>query len=171
MSDMPSQSHSSRRRLAGAVLFLLVLLALAMVAMPMWLIRPFAPQTPEGVAVAYALRRWSPLVTLLATVAALSIVAGLWRGGRWWSRALAVLMLVPLLWAARFSRQNVFEKMFVPLGKTASVPAAEAGWVEEGDPVLAVSLNGDAAAYPVRQIAYHHVVEDVVGGVPVAVTY
>ena len=39
------------------------------------------------------------------------------------------------------------------------------------DPVLAVTLNGEATAYPVRQVAYHHIVQDVVGGVPVAVTY
>jgi Protein of unknown function (DUF3179) len=55
--------------------------------------------------------------------------------------------------------------------KTASVPAAQARWVDAGDAVLAVELNGDAAAYPVSQVAYHHIVHDVVGGVPVAVTY
>lgn len=171
MPEMPSQSHSSRRRLAGAVLFLLVLAALAMVALPIRLIRPFVPQTPEGIALSYALRRWSPLATLVAVAAGLALAAGLWRGGRRWSRALAVIALVSLAGAAWFSRQNIFEKMFVPLGRTAYVPAAEADWVEEEDPVLAVTLNGDAAVYPVRQIAYHHIVADVVGGVPVAVTY
>src|SRR5215218_5243521 len=108
MREIPSQSHASRRRLAGAVLFLLVLLALAMAVLPMRLIRPFAPQTPEGVALAYALRRWSPLATLLAAAAGLALAAGLWRGGRWWSRALAVIAFVPLAAAAWFSRQNMF---------------------------------------------------------------
>ena len=171
MNEMPPQSHRTRRRLAGAVLFLLILLAIAAVALPMWLIRPFAPQTPEGVAVAFGLRRWAPLGTLLAVVAGLAILAGLWRGGRWWSRSLAVLALVPLMATAWYARQNIFEKMFIPLGRTASVPAAEASWVEKGDPVLAVTLNSDAVAYPVAQVAYHHIVGDVVGGVPVAVTY
>jgi hypothetical protein len=170
MHEMPPQSRI-RRRLAGAALFLLVLLAIAAVALPLWLIRPFAPQTPEGVAAAFGLRRWAPLGTLLAVVAGLAIMAGLWRGGRWWSRSLAVLALVPLLATVWFARRNIFEKMFIPLGRTASAPAAEAGWVREGDPVLAVTLNGDAAAYPVGQVAYHHIVGDVVGGVPVAVTY
>lgn len=171
MHEMPPQSQASRRRWAGAVLFLLVLAAVALVTVPMQLIRPFVPQTPDRVAASYVLRHWSPLVTLLMALAGLAIVAGLWRGGWWWSRTLAVLALVPLAGAAWFSRQNIFEKMFVPLGTTAFVQAAEAGWVEEGDPVLAVALNGEAAAYPVRQIAYHHIVQDVVGGVPVAVTY
>jgi thiol:disulfide interchange protein len=161
-----------RRRLAGASLFLLILLALALVAVPMWLIRPFAPQTPEGIAVAYAMRRWAPLATVAAVAAALLLTAALWRNARWWSRALVVLAFVPLLGAAWQSRQNIFEtKLFAPLTETRSAPATEAAWVEENDRVLAIALNGDAAAYPVRQVSYHHIVHDVVGGVPVAVTY
>lgn len=160
-----------RRWIAGLVLFLLVLAAVAALALPMWLIRPFAPQTPGGVALAFALRRWAPIGTVLALIAGVVVTVRLWRGGRWWSRTLAVLALVPLGAAVVYSRQNMFEKMFLPLGRTASAPAAEARWVEDGDPVLAVTINGDAAAYPVRQVSYHHVVEDTVGGVPVAVTY
>lgn len=160
-----------RRRLAGTGLFLLVVLSLALVAVPLWLIRPFAPQTPEGLAVSYALRRWAPLATVAAVAAALLLAAVLWRNGRWWSRALVVLAFVPLLGAAWQARQNIFEKMFAPPAETLSASAAEAGWVEGADTVLAIALNGEAAAYPVRQIAYHHIVQDVVGGVPVAVTY
>jgi hypothetical protein len=170
MPTDPSRPRS-RRGVAGLILFLLVLAVAAMLALPMWLIRPFSPQTPDGIALAFALRRWAPIGTVLALVLGLALTVWLWRGGRWWGRTLAVLALVPLGAAVFFSRQNVFEKMFAPLGQAASVPAAEASWVEEGDPVLAVTRNGDAAAYPVRQVSYHHIVEDTVGGVPVAVTY
>lgn len=164
-------SASSRRRLAGAVLFLLILAVLATVAVPVFLIRPFSPQTPGGLAVAFALRRWAPLATALALVGGLALAVGLWRGGRWWSRALVVLALVPLVGAAWFARFNMFEKMFSPLGASRFAPAAEASWVEDRDLVLAVERNGEAVAYPIRQVAYHHIVQDVVGGVPVAVTY
>ena len=160
-----------RKFLAGAALFLLMIAALALVAVPMWLIRPFAPQTPEGLAVAYTLRRAAPLATVAAVAAALFLAVVLWRNARWWSRTLTILALVPLLGAAWAARQNVFEKMFAPLADTRSAPAAEAGWVEENDPVLAVALNGEAAAYPVRQVSYHHIVQDVGGGVPIAATY
>jgi hypothetical protein len=37
--------------------------------------------------------------------------------------------------------------------------------------VIAVEIAGDAVAYPVRQMAYHHLVNDVVGGRPVVSTY
>jgi hypothetical protein len=43
--------------------------------------------------------------------------------------------------------------------------------VGEDDIVLAVKINGESAAYPVRLMAYHHLVEDVVGGTPIVATY
>ena len=170
MPTAPSPSRS-RRRWAGFALFLLILAALALVAVPVFLIRPFSPQTPGGLAIAFALRRWAPLATALALIAGLALAVALWRGGRWWSRALVVLALIPLAGAAWLARFNIFERMFAPLGDSRFLPAAEANWVADGDMVLAVERNGEAAAYPVRQVAYHHIVQDVVGGVPVAVTY
>jgi hypothetical protein len=37
--------------------------------------------------------------------------------------------------------------------------------------VIAVAVNGVNRAYPIREMAYHHVVNDTVGGEPVAATY
>ena len=39
------------------------------------------------------------------------------------------------------------------------------------EPVIGLSINGDARAYPLRILTWHEIVNDVVGGVPVAVTY
>jgi Protein of unknown function (DUF3179) len=39
------------------------------------------------------------------------------------------------------------------------------------DPVLGVSFHGDARAYPTEVLALHEVVDDVVGGRPVAITW
>ena len=40
-----------------------------------------------------------------------------------------------------------------------------------GDPVFGVELNGDARAYPQSILVWHEIVNDVVGDVPVSVTY
>jgi hypothetical protein len=61
--------------------------------------------------------------------------------------------------------------MFNPLAHPGFVPAPQASFVERGDLVLAVTLDGDAAAYPIRQLAYHHVVNDRIGRTPAVVTY
>jgi hypothetical protein len=81
------------------------------------------------------------------------------------------LALIPLGAAAWLSHVNIFEKMFTPVTDARFAAADAADWVGKVDPVLAVEHGGDSAAYPVRQLAYHHIVQDVVGGVPVAVTY
>ena len=39
------------------------------------------------------------------------------------------------------------------------------------EPVIGVVLNGDARAYPLQILMWHEIVNDVVGGIPVTVTY
>src|SRR5262249_48317643 len=114
----------------------------------------------------------SPLATLLASIVSLALAARLWMGKRsWWRRSLLVLSFVPLLAAAWFARQNHFEWMFNPLKETAFAKADQVKTFDDNDMVLAVAINGEAVAYPVREMAYHHVVHDTVGGVPIVATY
>ena len=47
------------------------------------------------------------------------------RSRRWWSRALAMLLLIPVGGGAWFARQNHFEWMFNPLTQPEYVDAAE----------------------------------------------
>ncbi len=54
------------------------------------------------------------------------------------------------------------------------VPVSDAGaeaGVVDIEPVVSVLINGDARAYPLRILMWHEIVNDVVGGIPVAVTY
>ncbi|MBI3635901.1 MAG: DUF3179 domain-containing protein, partial [Candidatus Rokubacteria bacterium] len=49
--------------------------------------------------------------------------------------------------------------------------AAAAAWLKPQEPVLALTIGGDARAYPLQILMWHEIVNDVVGGVPVAVTF
>jgi Protein of unknown function (DUF3179) len=71
---------------------------------------------------------------------------------------------------AAFSRVNVYEFLFHPAG-TASFQRIRETGLDGDEKVLAVTMGADARAYPVRTLAYHHIVNDVSGGVPIAVTY
>ena len=52
------------------------------------------------------------------------------------------------------------------------VSAAEAeAWMLPDEQVLALSINGESRAYPINVLSRHEIVNDVVGGVPVAVTW
>ena len=163
---------SPKRKAAWLVIFLLTALALAFVFIPAWLIMPFKSQTQRGLEVAYLLKRWSPIVTLLASITVLALIVFLWRGvRRWWLKIPLVLAFAFTLLFAWFARQNHFEWMFNPFPNASFAKTSEAGFVADSDQVLAVQINNEAAAYPIRQMAYHHVIQDEVGGVAIVATY
>jgi len=160
-----------RRKVAWLVLLLLVVAVLAIVLTPVFLIMPFKAQTPRIVEISYVMRRWSPLLTLLASALILLLTIRLWLGGRWWGRALLVLLVLPTFAATWLARQNHFEWMFNPLPHPAYAKSADAAFLTDDDRVLSVTIGGESVAYPVRLMAYHHLVEDTVGGTPIVATY
>jgi len=153
-------------------LILLVVLSLAFVAAPVYLIQPFKPQTARALEAGYEVKRLAPWLTVVAALAALAVVVWIWRGSRRrWAKALAVVLFVPVAASVWLARQNVYEVMFNPLADASYAPADKVDYVNGDDMVLAVERGGERAAYPVRLMAYHHVVADTVGGVPLVATY
>jgi hypothetical protein len=49
--------------------------------------------------------------------------------------------------------------------------AAEDRELAASEPVIGLEISGDARAYPLRILIWHEIVNDMVGGMPVAVTY
>lgn len=49
--------------------------------------------------------------------------------------------------------------------------AAARDWVAPEEPVIAIEHNGDVKAYPLQVLTYHEIVNDEIGGTPVAVTF
>jgi hypothetical protein len=163
---------NTRSRWVWPALVVLLLLSIALVAIPVFLIQPFRPQTAHALGISYALRSWAPPATAIVLLAIFALVIWQWtRGSRWWSKALLVFILLLSIGPAWFARQNHFEWMFNPLKNSAYVKANDAGFVRDSDMVLAVKINDEAVAYPVRLMAYHHVVSDTVGGTPICATY
>ena len=58
-----------------------------------------------------------------------------------------------------------------PLEDPAFEQAGDVDWLPEVEPVLALEINGDARAYPLRIMTWHELVNGTVGGVPVTVSY
>ena len=166
-----SEWTNARRKRVWLLLFVLVIAVVAIVLAPVFLIMPFKAQTPRILEVSYVMRRWSPLFTALAALLILTLTTGLWISGRWWSRAILVLLLVPVFGATWLARQNHFEWMFNPLPNPAYAKAADVDFIGDDDRVLAVTLGDDSVAYPIWLMGYHHLVGDTVGGVPIVATY
>jgi hypothetical protein len=132
---------NTRRKLVWLMLFLLVVAVLVVVLTPVFLIMPFKAQTPRTMEVSYLMRRWSPWLTVLASLLMLTIAIRLWIGGRWWGRIALVILLLPILGATWLARQNHFEWMFNPLPNPAYAKAADANFVNDDDRVLAVTIT------------------------------
>ena len=165
-------SNKRARRIAWFALIGIVLFAFAIVSVPVWIIQPFRAQTEKGLAVSYWMRSWSPYLTVAGLIISLILVAWLWHGAhRWVAKLALVIILLPLLVATWFARQNHFEWMFNPFAHTTYAKANEASFVKDSDMVLAVTSNDESVAYPVRLMAYHHLTQDVVGGTPIVATY
>ena len=92
---------------------------------------------------------------VLLALALASIVRG---RPRWWQWAPLVLLAATGGMSAWFARQNHFEWMFHPLRDPTYAPAGLAPFLDDRDMVTAVEIGGDAVAWPVREMAYHHVV-------------
>jgi len=172
MPDGLSRFERGMRVLGWVTLLLLPVLALAWVAVPVFKIRPFEPQTAADLNLSYALRSWATVVAVGALIAALGLAVWLWRGSkRWWRKALLTLPFIPLLFVTWFTRQNHFEWMFSPLARGEYATAGDVDFVAPDEMVLAVKIADEAVAFPLRQAAYHHVIQETVGGVPVVATY
>ena len=162
---------NGRRKLVWLVLFLLVVIVVAIVLTPVFLIAPFKAQTPGIMEISYVMRRWSPMVTVLGSLLILTLMIRLWLGGRWWSRIALVILLVPVFFATWLARQNHFEWMFNPLPNPAYANAADVTFINNDDRVMSVTLGNESVAYPIRLMGYHHLVQDTVGGMPIVATY
>lgn len=148
----------------------IVLLGVGLFFVPAFIIRPFRYQSPGALHTALAFRQFAPVGTIVAACAVLALTAVLWRHAHRLQKIALAVGAVLLLGAATMSRINYFEWMFHPVAQPGFEKADDVK-LDAGEMVLTLDFNGEARAYPVREMAYHHIVNDVVGGVPVAVTY
>ncbi|AXT86811.1 hypothetical protein C6I20_07260 [Aeromicrobium sp. A1-2] len=58
-----------------------------------------------------------------------------------------------------------------PIDEPKFESAADVDWLEDEEPVLSLTVGGETRAYPLRVMTWHEIVNDEVGGEPVAVTY
>ena len=60
---------------------------------------------------------------------------------------------------------------FVPLDNPVLVSAQDASYLEDDELVLGLESEGEARAYPLRMITFHHIINEAVQGKPLLVTF
>jgi hypothetical protein len=146
------------------------LLSIGLFFIPAFIIRPFRYQSPRALALALALRQRAPLATLVAGLICLLLALALWRVARRWQRIVVALAMVLVAFSAVMARMNYFEWMFHPV-RSPGFEAEAQSKLDSSEMIMAIRFGDDPRAYPISEMAYHHIVNDVDGGVPVAVTY
>ena len=148
-----------------------VAVSLFSVVYPIYVIRPFRAQGARELAVALAVCRFRPPVTVIsALVAGGAAISYSRAAARRWRRILAAAGAAMVCVLAALARVNVYELMFHPDDHPSFTAAAEVK-LDKDDKLIAVKVGGSARAYPIRTMGYHHVVNDVVGGTALVATY
>jgi hypothetical protein len=165
----------TKRRVVLLGSLLAVIIAAAALITPIWVMRPFRSQGDTELAVALGTLRVAPWVLAAMAALALWMVIRAWPmvSPRWlgWSRRVGtVLALLLVLAAAALSRVNPFEQMFAPLPGPTFVAVGQAPWAPD-DVMMTVRVDEAVRGYPVRVMAYHHVLNDELGGQRLVVTY
>ena len=172
---MTAESRTKNRLpsfVPGSSLLLVSLAALALALYPIYVIRPFREQQPAALqrALWVTLHDKAILVGIFLLIAMGVLFA--WRRAGWVAR---LLLLAPAmgmaLIAAAAAWVNPYEQMmFHPYGEPRYVTIQQAG-IDAKDMVIAVTLGGESRAYPIREMGYHHIVNDRLHQLPIVVTY
>jgi len=152
------------------VVFLLLFLFLAEI-FRIYLVMPLpGSQVNETVDIAYWLERninWIRVVILL--LSSFALIRILQNGKNWEKFSFALLLsgyiIVFLVLNFRMAADHKFHqpttKLFIPASNS----------IDKSKLVIGVVINGEAKAYPIQLIGYHHQVIDTVGNEPVIITY
>ncbi len=170
IGNLPHREPESPHLRLWLAFSLSAIVAIGFFFIPAFVIRPFSYQAPRALVVAMALRQRAPVGTLVAGLICLVLALVLWRAIGAWRKSLIALVMIFVAFSATMARLNYFEWMFHPIDSQQFI-AQTASKLDSKEMIMAVSFGNDARAYPIRQMAYHHVLNDVVAGTPIAVTY
>ena len=127
-------------------------------------------QRMRSVEFAHLLFTWRWWIRGLLALFILIGVAPAWRTAGWrrWLVPASLVLLAAETYMANF--KMAADQVFKQPTSLVMQPAARND-VPLDRLVVGIEINGDARAYPLRFIGYHHHVRDVVGGQPVLVSY
>ena len=133
-----------------------------------YLIMPMpGSQRMNSIDVAYFLYKWR---WIFRSLFALLLLIGLF-GTNWkrkWTVAIPFTILAVVIYMANFNMaaDHMFYKP-----ENILMATADSNKVDSNRLVIGVVNNGEAKAYPIRFLGYHHQVQDTVGGKPLLITY
>jgi hypothetical protein len=126
-------------------------------------------QEINSIEIAYFLYSWRWVFRI---VFGFMVVLGFLKIWKTPGKIVRILTLLPLLAVTYlFNFVMVADKMFLQAETLIFKSAAENDLVPLDQIIIGIEFNGEAKAYPLEFLAYHHQVRDIIGGKEVMVTY
>ena len=149
----------------------LLLLFSAEILRVYWMMPFPGSQVSNTVSYAYAIDRSIGYIRIFVGVLTYWALIGVYKRGRAWEKIVLPLVLVAYAFVFfafnfRFPADKIF---YQPVNKTFSTASDTS--MDRSKLVVGVVLQGQAKAYPIQLIGYHHQVIDTVGNTPVMITY
>ena len=124
-------------------------------------------QQMNSIDLAYFLYKWRWVFRgLFAAMIIIGLFKSQWK--RKWLSFFPIAIVAAVVYMTNFVMAA--DHMFYQPKKVLMVSAAE-NKVDSNRLVIGVSNNGEAKAYPIQFLGYHHQVQDTVGGKPMIITY
>ena len=125
-------------------------------------------QRMNSVDLAYFLHTWRWTFRILFSILILLGTPSVFKTDRKWLPALMILLVAGVVYTTNF--EMAADTMFYQPQKLV-LKNAKYNKVEKERLVIGIEENGEAKAYPVQYIGYHHQVQDQLNGRPVIITY
>ena len=126
-------------------------------------------QQMNSIDLAYFLYTWRWVFRgVFGAMIIIGLLRAQWKRSRKWWLALPILLLIVVVYMTNFVMAA--DHMFYQ-PSSVNLVGSSANKVDADRLVLGVVNNGEAKAYPIQFLGYHHQVQDTVGGKPVIVTY
>jgi hypothetical protein len=125
-------------------------------------------QQMNSIGVAYFLYSWRWFFRIAFGIMILAGGVKAFQSKRKWIPAVSVLPVLVIIYFFNFDMTA--DHMFLP-PEELTFKARGENTLSDSSVVIAVTHEGEAKAYPVRFIVYHHQVRDTIGGKPIMVTY
>jgi Protein of unknown function (DUF3179) len=149
-----------------------LLLLFAAEILRVYFIMPFpGSQHKNTISLAYWISNNIVWIRILALALLVYPLVNIFRDGRLWKKIFLSVILgfyavVFFFFNYRFEADKMF---YQPTHKLFASAASDT--TNKNKLVIGVAFNGEAKAYPIQLIGYHHQVRDTVGNVPVMITY
>ena len=123
-------------------------------------------QRIDSIGTAYFLYSWRWVFRVIIGLLILYSGLSAFQSSKW-----HLLTLIPLAVVTYFFNfQMSADKMFLEPTRVTLKNAAESN-VDRNKQIIGIIENGEAKAYPIQFIAYHHKLQDTIAGKPILVTY